>query len=205
MDCTYELGVTRSFVEAMCSKILQKMVEKEIGCSLISQICSFPKISGRSVPFPRRKGIRQWSSAACKMRDTAGATSSAISFSNPAGTLSGHVALWDLRARLRSSLVTPKVLTTISSIGKWRLSARSREFIGLPLENTETYWFVPSFHNCRILKTPFFMLKSIIVVLIVKCWPSYHLHLQNSCYLTFLFRICIPYILMGACGLSSQC
>ena len=119
---------------------------RRLGVVWFHRSVSFPKISGGPVPFPRRIGIRQWSSAVCKMKDTAGATSSAISFSNPAGTLSGHVALWDLRTRLRSSLVTPKMLTAISSIVKWRLGPRSGEFIGLLLVNTETYWFEDSTH-----------------------------------------------------------
>ena len=69
-------------------------------------------------------------------------------------------------------------------------------------------WRFNTFVSCTIgwiLKTPFYMLKSTIGILIVKCWPSYHLHLQNSCYLTFLYKIYILYILMGACGLASQC
>ena len=52
---------------------------RRLGAVWFHRSVSFPKISGRSVPFPRRNGIRQWSSAACKMKDTAGATSSAIS------------------------------------------------------------------------------------------------------------------------------
>ena len=92
----------------------------------------------------KKKGIRQWSSEACKMRDTAGATSSAIRFSNRAGTPSRHVAVWDLR--LRSSLVTPEMLAAISSIGKWGLGLRSDEFIGLLLVNTKTNWFEDSTH-----------------------------------------------------------
>ena len=87
----------------MCSHLTEDGDEGDRVIVWFRRFVTFPKKSGRSVPF-QEKDIWPRSSEACMMSVTAGATSSAISFINQEGTPSGHVVLWDLR--LQSSLLT---------------------------------------------------------------------------------------------------